>query len=472
MKQVNKNFLYNVIYQILIYIIPLISVPYVSRILGANNIGIYSYTYSIVYYFMLAAMLGINNYGSRVIAKCKDDIKKRSYQFWSIYLLQFILSVIMLIVYSIITFFGNYDYKIIRLIQIFHLLSVLFDINWFYFGLEKFKLTISRNIIIKVLSLFLIFIFVKDSEDLWKYTFIMSFTTLLSQLYLWLHLYKDIEKVKVKIKDIFSHLKKCLILFIPVISYSIYRVMDKTMLGAMSGTLELGYYDNAEKIIHIPISFVTALGTVMIPYMSKNSDNSNDEFFEKIIQSFKLCFFFTIPMVFGLIAIGNDFAVLFFGKEFYKSGILIQTLAISIIFTSVANVIRTNYLIPLEKDKIYVKSTLLGAIFNLSINIVFIPKLGAIGAVVGTIIAEFTVMLLQIVLTYKEIKYKVILRECFGFLLKGLLMFIIILPLGIFIKNKTFLVICQIIVAVVIYVLLNYRYIIYDFFKRKDKSRK
>ena len=168
MKQVNKNFIYNIIYQIFIYIIPLVSVPYVSRTLGVNNIGIYSYTYSIVYYFMLAAMLGINNYGARTIAKCKDNIKERSYAFWSIHVLQAILSLIMLILYiSGVLIFGD-NYKTILLIQSIYLVSVFFDINWFFFGIEKFKITISRNIIIKLISLILIFYKEHTMENTFK----------------------------------------------------------------------------------------------------------------------------------------------------------------------------------------------------------------------------------------------------------------------------------------------------------------
>ena len=225
MKQVNKNFIYNVIYQIFIYIIPLISVPYVSRKLGVDNIGIYSYTYSIVYYFMLAAMLGINNYGTREIAKCKDNIEKRSRLFCSLYLMQIILNLVMLVLYMIAIVVLN-NYKKIMIIQTIYLISVMFDINWLFFGMEKFKITISRNVIIKILSLCLIFVFVRNECDLWKYTIIMALSTLVSQLYLFIYLKKYISIKKVSLKDAFSHLKKCIVLFIPVIAYSIYRVMD------------------------------------------------------------------------------------------------------------------------------------------------------------------------------------------------------------------------------------------------------
>ena len=154
-----KNFIYNIIYQILILILPLITIPYVSRILGADGIGIYSYTYSIAYYFMLVAMLGLNNYGNRTIAKVRDDKEKLSKEFFGIYSLQLITSIIMVICYLLYVLIFDNSYKIIALIQILYVISTVFDINWFFFGIEKFKLTITRNTIIKVLSLVLIFIF-------------------------------------------------------------------------------------------------------------------------------------------------------------------------------------------------------------------------------------------------------------------------------------------------------------------------
>lgn len=467
MKTENKNFIYNIIYQIFIYLIPLVSVPYVSRVLGVNNVGIYSYTYSIVYYFMLAAMLGINNYGSRAIAKCRDDLEKRSYLFWSIYFLQVFLSVVILIIFICGVFLFSNKYKIILLIQSIYLLSVLFDINWFFFGMEKFKLTISRNVVIKLLSLILIFIFVRNSCDLWKYCIIMSSSMLISQIYLWLYLYKYVCVIKVKIRDIFSHFSKCLVLFIPVIAYGVYRVMDKTMIGIFSGTIELGYYENAEKIISIPVSLITAFGTVMMPHMSKSIDDNKADFNKKIYKSFELCFCFVIPMLFGLIAIGDNFSIIFFGEQFVKSGKIIQILAISVLFSSIANVIRTNYLIPKEKDSIYVNSTVFGAVINLILNLIFISKFGAYGACIGTVAAEFLVMCYQIIKVRKELEIINIFKLLISYTLKGLIMLITIIFVPIFIKHKIAALIIQIIIATIVYFLLNYRYILFDFFNLK-----
>ncbi len=460
MKDVNKNFIYNIIYQLFIFIIPLISTPYISRVLGVNNVGIYSYTYSIVYYFMLASLLGINNYGARCISKDSNNKNKMSKNFLSIYFLQLMMTLIMTIIYFGIVVFTNYNHKDIMIIQSLFLLSTAIDINWLFFGIEKFKITISRNIIIKVISLILIFLFVKNNNDLWKYTLIMSGSTIISQAYLWLYIKKYIVFCKISINDIIKNFKPCLILFVPVIAYSIYRVMDKTMIGLLSNTIELGNYESAEKIINIPISFITALGTVMMPHMSKTSP---EEFDKKIISTFELCLFFILPMACGLEIISNDFSTIFFGKEFTKAGVIIELLAPTIVFSAIANVIRTSYLIPKELDKLYVKSTIYGAIVNVILNCIFIKRYGALGACIGTIAAEFIVMLYQIIKTRTKIDYKYILGIFSKYLIKALIMSMVVIIIGTLIDNICLKLIVQIIVSILIYSLLSYRYILYDF---------
>lgn len=468
LKSTNKNFLYNIIYQVFIFIIPLITTPYVSRILGVNNVGIYSYTYSIVYYFMLASMLGINNYGAREIAKASNNKNKLSKTFFSIYFLQLICCGIMAILYIIVSSLYQYDHKEIMFIQFIYLISCIFDINWFFFGLEKFKITISRNVIIKMLSLILIFTLVNSRSELWLYTLIMSGSTLISQIYLWIYVKKEIHFYKPTFKEIFKHLPECLILFIPIISYSIYRVMDKTLIGAISNTVQLGNFESAEKIINIPISFITALGTVMMPHMSKTT---NDEYTEKLNDTFKLCFFFIIPMIIGLFVISDDFSNVFFGDEFSLTGTIIKYLLPTILFSAITNVIRSNYLIPKGKNNIYVISTILGAVVNLILNLIFIKRYGALGACIGTLAAEFTVMFYQILATRKIINYIKVFKIGIPFLIESLLVGLLIYLIGIVINNIWTRLIVQIIIAVIIYITINWKYIIYDFFGKKTKKK-
>ena len=155
---VKKNLVYNILYQVLILIIPLITTPYISRVIGPEGIGIHSYTYSIVNYFVLFAMLGINNHGNRSIAMVKDNKEELSKTFVSIYSLQIIMSILMIIIYSIVFIFIENKYRAFFAIQFIYIIATLLDINWFFFGMEEFKLTVIRNSVVKVLSMLSIFI--------------------------------------------------------------------------------------------------------------------------------------------------------------------------------------------------------------------------------------------------------------------------------------------------------------------------
>ena len=271
--EIKKNFIYNVAYQILVLIIPFITLPYISRVLGTLGVGIYSYTYSIVYYFMIFCMLGVAKYGNRSIAKARDNKEQLSKTFKEIYIMQLITSSIMLVIYIIYLIIFKNEYLRVAILQALYVLSCAFDINWFFFGIEKFKITVTRNTIIKILSLVLVFIFVKEQDDVWIYTLILAGTTLLSQIIIWPFLKKYINlKIKVRFKDIKKHFKNNLKMFLPVIAVAIYTMMDKTMLGIFSGVDEVGIYENAYKIYSVPISYSSPTGMLSISNWSNYED--------------------------------------------------------------------------------------------------------------------------------------------------------------------------------------------------------
>ena len=471
MEKPKKNFIYNFLYQMLIFIIPLITSPYLARTIGADGIGTYSYTYSIVHYFMLLTMLGVNNYGNRTIAKNRDNAEKLSKTFWSIYIIQLFSGCIMLLVYiSYVLIFDN-EFKSIAFIQSIFIISSMIDINWFFFGLEEFKKTISRSIFIKICNLVLIFILIKGKADVWKYAFIMAGMTCFGQIILWSYMRKKITFVKIKIKDVKCHLKPNLVLFIPVIAVSLYKIMDKIMLGSLTTVSEVGFYENAEKIINIPLALITALGTVMLPRMSNIIGKGDIEKAKTyILKSICFVMFLSSAMSFGLIAIGGSFAPFFFGKEFEKTGLLIVLLAVTLPFISFANVIRTQYLIPNEKDKIYIKSVFMGAIINLLMNFLFIPQYGSIGACYGTIAAEISVMIYQVIAIRMELPFKMYLIKAAPFLVKAIVMLIVIYPINYMQIKDFYKITLQIFIGGVIYFILNIKYILSIINLKKSKK--
>lgn len=459
--QLKKNLIYNVLYQILLLVLPFITVPYVSRVLGVDGIGIYSYTYSVVNYFMLVAMLGINNYGNRTIAKVRDNKDKLSKTFYSIYSIQFIMSILMIMLYLLYIVVFDVKYKSIAQLQIICLLSNMLDINWFFFGLEKFKLTVTRSTIVKIVSLIFIFLFVKQESDLWKYVLILSCSSLFSQLFLFTFLKKEINFIKITISDVLVHIKPILVLFIPVIAISVYKIMDKIMLGNMSVINEVGYYEQAEKIISIPLGIITALGTVMLPRISNLVQNKRDDQVRKYIhKSISFMMFLAFPICFGLISISKEFVLAFLGNGFMKSSVLLSYLSVTIVFLSFANVIRTEYLIPREMDNIYIVSVGLGAVINFVINLLLIPHLSSVGACIGTIAAEFIVMFYQIMAIRKELPVKDYILNSIPYFIKSFIMFIIIYLFNYINISNMIRLVLQVLLGCFIYFLLNIKYVL------------
>lgn len=453
---IKKNLLYNILYQILIMILPLITAPYISRVIGAEGIGVYSYSYSIVNYFVLFAMLGLNNYGNRSIAAVRDNREKLSQTFSEIYGLQMITTGIMIVLYVIYIFLFDFKNKNIAILQIIFIFSALLDINWLFFGLEQFKLTVTRNTIIKIITVICIFIFVKDSEGLWIYTVIMAGGTLLSQSMLWVFIKKYVSFNRSTLSGIIKHIRPNIVLFIPVIAISIYKIMDKIMLGSMTSMSQVGYYENSEKIIGIPMGIITALGVVMLPRMTNLTTNGNFDTAKKYIEiSLKFIMFLAIGITLGLLGVSSQFIPLFFGEEFLNAVPVVSVLAFTVLFLSWANVIRTQYLIPQKKDAIYIKSTALGAIANIIINILLIPSYGAVGAAIGTIFAEATVALYQTWKVRKELEINKYFKNMCMYILPGIFMYLVVIFIGRIELDSLISILLQISIGGITYVVLS-----------------
>ncbi|MDJ8959094.1 flippase [Clostridium perfringens] len=458
---IKKNFIYNITYQILLMIAPLITTPYISRVIGPEGIGIQSYTLSIANYFVLFTMLGINNHGNRSIAMAKNSKKELSKVFWGIYYFQLFTGLIMSLIYIIYIIFFVKEYKMFFIIQGIYIISATVDINWLFFGLEEFKLTVIRNMIIKIASILSIFFIVKSNKDLYKYCLILALANLFSQLYLWKFIKGKIDFLNIKLKNIKIHIKPILILFIPVIAISMYKIMDKIMLGNMSNIIQVGFYENSEKIINIPMGIVMALATVMLPRMSNLQSNGDIEKSKEYINmSMEFVMLIAYGSMFGLIGISSIFVPIFLGNEFINCIEVVSVLSVTILFLAWANVIRTQFLIPNKRDKVYIISTILGALINLVINFIFIKKLGAIGAAIGTIFAEATVAVYQSFKVKNELNICMFFKNTIFYIIPGIIMLIVIKIIG-YLGGKSLITgIFQVIIGGFFYFLICYIYMV------------
>lgn len=459
---IKRNFIYNSLYQLLVIAIPLITTPYVSRVLGPEGIGEYSYRYSIAYYYMIFILLGLNNYGNRTIAQSRDDKDKLEKSFWSIYIMQLLIGVIVNLTYLIYSLFLSSNKKI-SLIMSLYVLSSALDINWFFFGMEKFKMSVTRNFCIKILSTISIFLFVKSPSDVGLYCLILAGSTFVSQCVLWPYIIKNIKIPKLQMKDIIVHIKPNLFLFLTVIAVSLFKIMDKIMLGIMTEKSEVGFYESSEKIISVPTALITSLGTVMLPHMSNKVEKKNDEKNRSTIYySILFAMFMSSSLCFGIMGVAKEFVPLFYGEGFEKCILLFWILLPSCLFLAFANVIRTQYLLPHQMDTQYVVSAFCGAVVNILVNLCLIPHYGAIGAAIGTLFAEIVVCIYQ---TYQVKQYLPIVnyvKKSVVFVIAGGIMFLSLIYLNPDLGSNTRDMIGKIIIGTCIYfIILGIELLIY-----------
>ncbi len=396
MSVLKKNLSLQTAYQVLLVITPLITAPYLARKLGAEQLGVFSYTTSIVAYFTLIAMLGTINYGTRSIAAAKGDRQKRNEIFTCVFLLQISVTLIASIAYAVYLLFFCRENRVIAILQGIALLSCLVDVTWLYFGVEDFLLTVTRSIIIKIITIALILIFVRREADLWIYTLIMVGGSFASNAVLFFRLSKYASFTKVSFSQIREHIKPNLALFVPLLAMTVYHTMDKTMLGALSDYDQSGYYYNSDKIIQIPLVIISGIGTVMLPRISsllaEGKRREADDLFMTTMEGVAAV---GVAIACGIAAISNEFVPLFFGEGYEPCIILTIVLTPIFLFKGFSSIARTQYLVPMKMEKEFTASVVGGAVVNLVLNLILIPKYGALGAVIATVIAELIACVLQ-----------------------------------------------------------------------------
>lgn len=464
---IKKNYLYNVAYSILNMLLPLVTAPYLSRVLGVSGIGEFSYCYAIAQYFVLIAKLGLTNFGTREISK--SQAKSKSLLFSNLFYMQIISTVFVSIIYFIYVLLFSGSHKVVSLVLFFWILFSFLDIDWFWFGEEEFKRVSIRNISIKLLSVIFIFIFVKESTDLIKYTIIMTFSFILGYLSIWIGVKKRIHLEKLDWKLIKKYFFPCLVMLIPVLALNIYRSMDKVMLGIISGIDETGIYENGEKLVYCMSALISSLGTVMMPKISSLVEtNDKNQVYNYINKSLKLMTLMTSIMAFGLMVISDNITVLLFGENFKESSSVLFLCAPTLIFMGWSSVIRTQYIIPMKKDNIYIKSITFGCIINLVLNIILIPKYSIQGAVIGTICAELFVPIYQYFNLKKELNYKKYLKNSIFFVIIGLIMLLLLQSIHEFFDISIFSLFMQIFIGGIIYIALLFMYV--KFFDKELKE--
>ncbi len=468
------NFILQFLYQVLTMILPLATAPYIARVLGADNVGIYSYSFTVTNYFVIFSMLGLNNHGSRAIAKVKDDQQQLNIVFSSLFALHLIITGIVTVGYAAYILLFAPKYTLYLIINTIYLIAAFLDINWAFFGLEKFKITVTRNTIVKLITIACVFIFVRDKNDLWKYVFIMALGTLVSQSVVWMFLKKYIRFCKPDKKLMLENVKPMFALFVAVLATSIFRTIDKIMLGNLSVMSDVGCYENADKMIMFPVALINALGTVMLPRMAHiYANRKNEEAAKYLVSSMEFSTTMAAALSFGLAAVSHIFSIIFFGEEFALTGQILEGLGITVWLMAFNAVIRMQYIIPKGKDKIYIQAVCGAAVLNVIINALLIPTLGAMGAVIGTIVSYVFIFLYQTWCIRKELPVRKFLLNALPSALIGAVMFVAVRLLNIVIKESVSGLLIEIafgaavfIILFTVYVMVSKKSVFYTYLKK------
>lgn len=487
---IKKNYIYNLIYQLFALLTPIITIPYISRVLTSSGVGQYSFTYSLVTYFTIFASLGFNFYAQREIARHQGDKYNQSKIFREIILARLVSVGCSLILYVILILTGIYGeiYTTLMWLQTINILAILFDISFLFQGNEEFGIIALRNIIIKCVGILAIFIFVKNSSHVRIYVLCQSAILIISNLSLWIKVMKFLVKVPFKELNIKRHYRPTIRLFIPTIAVSIYTMLDKTLIGVMiQGTIknaageivsvsdiENGYYEQSEKLVKMAMTVITSLGTVMIPRNSQAiATNNMDEFNKNIDGALKFVFFLGVPIMFGLIAIANNFSPWYFGEGFEKVPNLIMMFSPLILIIGLSNVIGLQYLIPLGQDKKYTIAITSGAFLNLSLNLCLIYFFWSYGACIATVISECFITALMLIFARKDISILKVIKNSWKYFVCGILMFTCVYISQLFLIPSILNTVLLILEGILIYfvsLLILHDNVIFNFIKKVNNK--
>ena len=466
MRQVSikRNFLYNASFQFLLMVVPLITTPYISRVLGAENIGIQSYTNSIVSYFVLFATCGLNMYGQREIAYHSESIHEKSRIFWEVSLNKLVFTILALLMYVCFVYQVT-DYKEIFVWQGINLIACAFDISWYFQGIQDFKRIVMRNAAVKLIGVACIFSFIHTSDDLALYVILLGSTTLVGNVILWGYMRKRLVRVPLQELNVFRDKRIKLELFAPFIAIQIYTVLDKTMIGIFTGDpAQNGYYEQAQKVVQMSLAIITSLGTVLLPNISARfAQRDLQGIRDTVMKAYQFILMCACPMTCGLIALAPVFVPWFFGPGFEEVIILMQLFSLLFIIISLSNIAGIAVLTPINRQNYGTLATIAGAFTNFSFNLILIAKYGAMGAAIASVLAEFVVTAVHLYFIRIYVDVKKIISWLLKYLSPAIMIGVFVYILGykllsmsvasplITVVQIVFGIVCYIIVLVYIY---------------------
>lgn len=438
LKSIKMNYIFNTILTLSNFIFPLITFPYVARILGPVGIGKVNYAFTVAAYFIMIAQVGIPVYGIKEISKVRENKQTCSKIFSELFTINTIMTAITVTIFSIVFLFSTkmQDEKTLFFVAGISVFLSLFSIDWLYSGLEEYKFIAIRSILVKIVSVIMLFVLVHDSNDYVIYAFITVLATVLTNV---LNLFAARKKIRFTIKnlDLRKHSKPILSLSLAGLIGSIYANLDIILLGNLVGDKYVGFYSTGRKITGIMITIIGSLGTVLIPRLSFYLDKNMKEEYNQLAQkSLNFIYFLAFPSIIYIIFMSQDILRFFGGGEFATASISLKILSFQVLATSLATFYGFQVVLAHNDEKSMVKANFAGALVNLALNLILIKTLYHNATSISIVLSEATVVLVLILLSRRYTDLKLFNSESFKYVKASLLLTICLLITKLFIKES------------------------------------
>ncbi len=450
-----KNIIYNFSYQMLLIIVPLITTPYLSRILGADRIGEYSFAQSVVSYFCLAAVLGTALYGQRAVAEAKSDLKARSALFLEIFFIRLFSVCLLLGAYYFLIVSRAANKTLYWLLAV-ELVSVCFDVSWFFQGMESFRTITLFSGAGKILGTICIFCFVRSPADLNLYVLFSCGSVLTGYIAAWSALPGLVRFQGLRLQKLLSHLKSSLKLFVPQFAIQVYTVLDKTMIGLITkSNPENAYYEQSQKLVKVLITIVTSVNAVVASRVTILwAQDRRDEAKRLIENSFRVILAMSLPMALGLWLIAPSVIPLYFGRGYDKVIPLVRILALLLPIIGCSNIVGMQLFVPIKKERWLTCSVVAGVAVNVGLNAFLIPRFASAGAAAASVLAELAVTLVQLALARKLISLLRVLKILLRYLCFTGVMAVPALALSAWLRDGFLYIVVQVVLCCAVYFLL------------------
>lgn len=418
---VKLNLLMNAILKMSAFIFPLVTFPYVSRILGPTGNGLVTFAESVVSYFAIFAQLGIPTYGIKICAECRDDrvkLNRTVQELLIINIFTVIVSYAVLIV-MVITVPRLAESQVLIMISSISILLNAFGMDWLFQALEQYTYVTFRNLGFKLLSIILLFLFIHSPKDYIILGAINVIGNYGSNTMNLLYARRFLSFKPMGGYHFARHIKPILVFFLLSVSITVYTSLDSVMLGFLSTTTAVGFFAAGTKMKTILTSAVSAIGNVLLPRMSDYVAHGKFEDFRRMVsKSLNLVILVTIPLTSYFFIMADATIKFLAGEEYVPAIIPMKILSFTVIVIGVTNVLGLQVLVPTDREKYTVVSTIVGAIVDFAVNIILIPEFGATGAAYATLAAEFSVLMTQ----------SIVLRHEISALIEGVKLTRIVLP--------------------------------------------